>query len=109
MSTPTATVADVAPLIGGNRAFVRQGLKIMARRDRPGLRALADVARMDQAPTTYALGFLLGPRVNAGGRIGQRRLQTLELLGMGSHVASFAASTPRGPCGRAAHAPGGYR
>jgi single-stranded-DNA-specific exonuclease len=53
---------------------VRQGLKVMARRDRPGLRALADVARMDQAPTAYALGFLLGPRVNAGGRIGQADL-----------------------------------
>ena len=69
-----ATVADVAPLTGLNRAFVRQGLKIMARRDRPGLRALADVARMDQAPTSYSLGFLLGPRVNAGGRIGQADL-----------------------------------
>lgn len=69
-----ATVADVAPLTGVNRAFVRQGLKIMARRDRPGLRALADVSRMDQAPTCYALGFLLGPRVNAGGRIGQADL-----------------------------------
>jgi single-stranded-DNA-specific exonuclease len=69
-----ATVADVAPLVGVNRAFVRQGLRIMARRDRPGLRSLADVARMDQAPTTYALGFLLGPRVNAGGRIGQSDL-----------------------------------
>ena len=69
-----ATVADVAPLTGVNRAFVRQGLKIMARRDRPGLRALADVARMDQAPTAYALGFLLGPRINAGGRIGQADL-----------------------------------
>ncbi len=69
-----ATVADVAPLAGLNRAFVRQGLKIMARRDRPGLRALADVARMDQAPTSYSLGFLLGPRVNAGGRIGQADL-----------------------------------
>ncbi len=69
-----ATVADVAPLIGVNRAFVRQGLKVMARRDRHGLRALADIARMDQAPTTYALGFLLGPRVNAGGRIGQADL-----------------------------------
>lgn len=69
-----ATVADVAPLVGVNRAFVRQGLKIMARRERPGLRALADIARMDQAPTPYALGFLLGPRVNAGGRIGQADL-----------------------------------
>jgi single-stranded-DNA-specific exonuclease len=65
-----ATVADVAPLVGVNRAFVRQGLRVMARRARVGLRALADVARMDQAPNTYALGFLLGPRVNAGGRIG---------------------------------------
>ena len=66
-----ATVADVAPLIGVNRALVRQGLKVMARRERIGLTALADVARMDQAPTPYALGFVLGPRVNAGGRIGQ--------------------------------------
>ncbi|PTE16122.1 single-stranded-DNA-specific exonuclease RecJ [Pseudogemmobacter blasticus] len=69
-----ATVADVAPLIGVNRAFVRQGLRVMARRERPGLRALADIARMDSAPTAYALGFLLGPRVNAGGRIGQADL-----------------------------------
>jgi single-stranded-DNA-specific exonuclease len=69
-----ATVADVAPLIGVNRAFVRQGLKVMARRERIGLRALADIARMDQAPTAYALGFLLGPRINAGGRIGQADL-----------------------------------
>ncbi len=69
-----ATVADVAPLIGVNRAFVRQGLKVMARRERTGLVALADVARMDTAPTTYALGFILGPRINAGGRIGQADL-----------------------------------
>lgn len=69
-----ATVADVAPLIGVNRAFVRQGLKVMARRERIGLTALADVARMDQAPTPYALGFVLGPRINAGGRIGQADL-----------------------------------
>ncbi len=65
-----ATVADVAPLIGVNRAFVRQGLRVMAKRERVGLRALADIARMDQAPNTHSLGFLLGPRVNAGGRIG---------------------------------------
>ena len=69
-----ATVADVAPLIGVNRAFVRQGLKVMARRDRPGLRALADVAKLDTPPTAYALGFVLGPRINAGGRIGQADL-----------------------------------
>ncbi|MEM5467751.1 single-stranded-DNA-specific exonuclease RecJ [Celeribacter marinus] len=65
-----ATVADVAPLIGVNRALVRQGLRVMADRDRIGLRALADVARMDTAPTSYSLGFMLGPRINAGGRIG---------------------------------------
>ena len=69
-----ATVADVAPLIGVNRAFVRQGLRVMARRDRLGLAALADVARMDTAPAAYHLRFLLGPRINAGGRIGQADL-----------------------------------
>lgn len=69
-----ATVADVAPLIGVNRALVRQGLAVMGRRARPGLVALADVARMSKAPDTHALGFLLGPRVNAGGRIGQADL-----------------------------------
>lgn len=65
-----ATVADVAPLIGINRAFVRQGLRVMAGRDRVGLRALADVARLDRAPAAYHLGFVLGPRINAGGRVG---------------------------------------
>ena len=69
-----ATVADVAPLIGVNRALVRQGLRVLARRERVGLAALADVARMDRTPTAYHLGFLLGPRVNAGGRIGQADL-----------------------------------
>lgn len=65
-----ATVADVAPLIGVNRALVRQGLTVMARRQRIGLTALADVAGLDTLPTSYHLGFMLGPRVNAGGRIG---------------------------------------
>ena len=69
-----ATVADVAPLVGVNRAFVRQGLAVMARRARAGLTALADVAGLDAAPTSYHLGFLLGPRVNAGGRIGKADL-----------------------------------
>ena len=69
-----ATVADVAPLIGVNRALVRQGLKVMARRDRPGIVALSDISRMDTAPNSYHLGFLLGPRVNAGGRIGKADL-----------------------------------
>ncbi|MEO0358574.1 MAG: DHHA1 domain-containing protein, partial [Pseudomonadota bacterium] len=69
-----ATVADVAPLVGLNRAFVMQGLKVMAQRRHPGLVALCDVARLDQAPTAYHLGYVLGPRINAGGRIGQADL-----------------------------------
>lgn len=69
-----ATVADVAPLIGVNRALVRQGLKIMAGRARPGLVALSDVAKLDTAPSSYHLGYVLGPRVNAGGRIGKADL-----------------------------------
>ena len=69
-----ATVADVATLQGVNRAFVRQGLTVMARRQRPGLVALADVARLDSAPSSHHLGFVLGPRVNAGGRIGKADL-----------------------------------
>ncbi len=69
-----ATVADVAPLIGINRALVQQGLKVMGQRQRPGLVALSEVARMDSAPNSYHLGFLLGPRINAGGRVGQADL-----------------------------------
>lgn len=69
-----ATVADVASLTGLNRAFVRQGLKIMTARGRPGLAALCDAARMDTAPEAYHLGYVLGPRINAGGRIGQADL-----------------------------------
>lgn len=65
------TVCDVVPLTGINRALVAQGLKVMARRQNIGLRALADVARMDQAPGVYHAGFLLGPRLNAGGRVGE--------------------------------------
>ena len=68
------TVADVAPLIGVNRAFVRQGLRVMGRRTRPGLVALSDVAKIDSAPTAYHLGYILGPRINAGGRVGQADL-----------------------------------
>ncbi len=69
-----ATVADVAPLTGLNRAFVRQGLKVMARRENQGLRALADAARLSGRPSAFHLGYVLGPRVNAGGRIGRADL-----------------------------------
>ncbi len=72
-----ATVAAVAPLVGVNRAFVRQGLLVMARRERPGLVALSDVARLDSAPNAFHLGFLLGPRINAGGRVGRADLGAL--------------------------------
>lgn len=72
-----ATVADVAPLLGVNRAFVRQGLAVMARRQRPGLVALGDVARLDGPPSAFHLGFLLGPRINAGGRVGKADLGAL--------------------------------
>jgi len=69
-----ATVADVVPLIGLNRAFVAQGLAVMRERRRIGLAALFDVAGADGPPTPYHLGFLLGPRINAGGRIGDAGL-----------------------------------
>jgi len=86
-----ATVADVAPLIGVNRALVRQGLRVMARRDRVGLVALADVARMDHAPTSYALGFVIGPRINAGGRIGAADLGARLLATDDPHEAAALA------------------
>ncbi|UWR23521.1 single-stranded-DNA-specific exonuclease RecJ [Sulfitobacter sp. S190] len=86
-----ATVADVAPLIGVNRAFVRQGLKVMARRDRIGLSALSDIARMDTAPAAYHLGFLLGPRINAGGRIGKADLGARLLSTQDPHEAAALA------------------
>ncbi len=68
------TVCDVVPLKGLNRAFVTQGLKVMAQRRNPGLVALGSVARLDEKPGAYHLGFLLGPRINAGGRVGEAGL-----------------------------------
>jgi single-stranded-DNA-specific exonuclease len=64
-----ATVADVVPLVGLNRAYVKKGLAVMRARENVGLTALADVAGLAVAPTPYHLGFILGPRINAGGRI----------------------------------------
>lgn len=69
-----ATVCDVVPLQGLNRAFVVKGLQVMRTRKTVGLRALADAAGLDQPPTPYHLGFILGPRINAGGRIGDAGL-----------------------------------
>ena len=68
------TVCDVVPLTGLNRAFVSQGLKVMGKRRNPGLVALSDVARVESKLTEYHAGFLLGPRVNAGGRVGEAGL-----------------------------------
>jgi single-stranded-DNA-specific exonuclease len=68
------TVADVVPLKGLNRAFVAKGLIAMRRRDNPGLTALMDAARLSGPPEPWHLGFMLGPRINAGGRIGRADL-----------------------------------
>ncbi len=68
------TVADVAALHGLNRAFVAQGLKVMSRRDNIGMSALIDASRLKRAPVCSDLGFALGPRINAGGRVGESTL-----------------------------------
>jgi single-stranded-DNA-specific exonuclease len=74
------TVADVVPLIGLNRAFVAKGLQVLRRREQPGLVSLMDVARLSGPPEAWHLGFLLGPRINAGGRIGRADLGVRLLL-----------------------------
>jgi single-stranded-DNA-specific exonuclease len=87
------TVADVVPLTGLNRAFVTQGIKVMAQRRNVGLAALADIAKLSESPAAYHLGFVLGPRVNAGGRVGKAdcgarllstddRAEAMELAGL---------------------------
>lgn len=70
------TVADVVPLTGLNRAFVAQGLKVMAGQRNEGMKALMAVANMNSVPSAYHCGFLLGPRINAGGRVGLSSLGT---------------------------------
>ncbi|MHA1540366.1 MAG: single-stranded-DNA-specific exonuclease RecJ [Alphaproteobacteria bacterium] len=74
------TVCDVVSLQGLNRAFVTQGLKVLGKRQNIGLRALSDLADLDSAPDAYTLGFILGPRINAGGRVGRSTLGTEVLL-----------------------------
>lgn len=75
-----ATVCDVMPLTGFNRALVAQGLKVMGRRGRAGIAALLDVTGARDAPSAHTLGFLLGPRINASGRIGEPDLGLRLLL-----------------------------
>ena len=74
------TVADVVPLKGLNRAFVAKGLIALRRRDNIGLTALMDASRLTGPPEAWHLGFLLGPRINAGGRIGNAGLGARLLL-----------------------------
>jgi single-stranded-DNA-specific exonuclease len=90
------TVADVAPLIGLNRAFVAKGLIAMRRRDHVGHIALMDVSRLNGPPEAWHLGFMLGPRINAGGRIGRADLGVRLLLeGDVSEAARIAAELDR--------------
>ncbi len=90
------TVADVAPLTGLNRAFVAKGLIAMRRRDHVGHTALMDVARLSGPPEAWHLGFMLGPRINAGGRIGRADLGVRLLLeGDVSEAARIAAELDR--------------
>jgi single-stranded-DNA-specific exonuclease len=74
LAVALGTVADVAQLRGLNRAFVAQGLKVMARRANVGMAALIDASRLKRAPACSDLGFALGPRINAGGRVGESTL-----------------------------------
>ncbi|WP_242512841.1 single-stranded-DNA-specific exonuclease RecJ [Thalassospira povalilytica] len=75
------TVCDVVPLRGLNRAFVTQGLKVMKHRSNIGMTSLADIAGVNETPSAYHLGYVLGPRVNAGGRVGESFLGTTLLSG----------------------------
>jgi single-stranded-DNA-specific exonuclease len=86
-----ATIADVALLQGLNRAFVRQGLLVMARGDRPGLAALGEVAKLKGPPTPHTLGYVFGPRVNAGGRVGAADLGARLLATDDPHEAASLA------------------
>ncbi len=74
------TVCDVVPLLGLNRAYVKQGLKVMANQQNVGLRVLMATAKLESAPKAYHLGFVLGPRINACGRVGDAGLGSQLLL-----------------------------
>ncbi len=86
-----ATVCDVMPLVGVNRALVVQGLRVMTRRARPGLAALLEVAQVREAPGAMSLGFALGPRINAAGRIDEADLGLRLLLCEDPHQARALA------------------
>ena len=65
------TVCDVVPLIGLNRAIVKQGLKVIKLKKNLGIKTLLDVCKVESNPSVYHLGYILGPRINAGGRVGK--------------------------------------
>src|SRR5690606_17832171 len=88
-----ATVCDVVPLIGVNRAFVVKGLLAARQMKRPGLAALARVSRIGEPLNCYHLGFLLGPRINAGGRIGNAALGSSLLAAFEQQEADSIAAT----------------
>lgn len=73
------TVCDVVPLKGLNRAYVKQGLKVMSKLENIGLKNLMAVSGVNNAPTSYTLGFVLGPRINACGRVGNADLENVLL------------------------------
>jgi single-stranded-DNA-specific exonuclease len=90
------TIADVVPLKGLNRAFVAKGMIALRRRDNIGATALMDVARLSGPPEPWHLGFLLGPRINAGGRIGRADLGVRLLMEEdGSEAARIAGELDR--------------
>lgn len=86
------TVADVAQIRGLNRAFVAQGLKVMSRRANVGMAALIDASRLKRAPICSDLGFALGPRINAGGRVGESTLGVRLLTTEDPHEAADIAA-----------------
>jgi len=86
-----ATICDVMPLISVNRAFVRQGLKVMAQRRNIGIKTLMDVANVDHMPSVYTLGFMLGPRINAGGRLGHSSIGVQLLCAPDADIAASLA------------------
>lgn len=85
------TVCDVMPLKGVNRSFVAQGLKILKNRYNPGLASLMNIANVHDLPNAYHLGFYLGPRINAGGRVGKADLGSLLLYETDRHLADSMA------------------
>jgi single-stranded-DNA-specific exonuclease len=90
------THCDMVPLIGVNRAFVAQGLKVLNGGDEPGIRALCDVAGLDGEITSQSLGFVIGPRINAGGRIGEADLGVRLLTSCdGDEIRTIAALLDR--------------